>query len=95
MTIRTDILQIPALLSGEQLSCAQIAEQIGCSVVACRSTVANMARDGALVAHKAPRNTRLYSLGTEKSASTFSVRQLYALWRPTRIPEELLYDAHS
>lgn len=94
MTIRTDILQIPALLDGEQLTCAQIAEQIGCSVVACRSTVANMAREGVLVAHKAARNTRLYSLGSEKSQSTLSTRQLYALWRPTRIPEELLHDAH-
>ena len=94
MTIRSDILKLPSLLAGEQLRCAQIADQIGCSVVACRSTVANMAREGVLLAEKTAGNTRLYSLGTEKSRSTLSTRQLYAMWRPTRIPQELLHDAH-
>lgn len=96
-SIRTDVLNIPALRGGERMTGVAIAAALGCKTTSSRSTLANMVRDGQLLSHRTGCGiTREYSIPPTHSPATLSPRaRLDALWVPTRIPDEWLKETTS
>jgi len=91
MSIRTDILAIPELLNGQQLTGTEIAAILGRHKRDVSSTIGNMCRNDVLESHKLPgTKTRTYSIPTARPAdSATPTQRLNLAWYIPQIPEEV------